>query len=329
LLEELIRTKSHPAIFPFIRPIKPNIHIDSVDTSQQKPILSIVIPFFNMGKYVKDTITSIFDSTYKNIEIIIVNDGSTEKESIEVLEKLRKNDSIKIIDKNNEGLSLARNLGAQYAKGEYLAFLDPDDTIENQYYEKALDILHAYKNIHFVGCWAKYFGKNTGYWPTFNPEPPYLLIHNMINSSALIYKKKSFLKSGLNDSAMIYGMEDYESVINMVRNGYQGVVLPEPLWNYRIRKDSMARAFTKEKQLYLYSLITDKHKDFYSTFGADITKLLNANGSGINYDNPTLTYDMLGRNWLSSDFNQILIRKIKSNSFIRKIAIKIFRIYKK
>jgi len=329
LLQELIKKEKKNSLFPFIQPIKLKVAEDFIKPTNLEPLLSIIIPYFNMGQYVQDTIKSIVDSTYKNIEIIIVNDGSTEHKSIEILNVFTNNPLIKIINKNNEGLALTRNYGVSYANGNYIAFLDADDTIQSDYYKIAMNVLLNYNNVFFVGCWAKYFGEAKGYWPAFNPEPPYLLVHNMINSSALVYKKNAFLNSGLNDPAMIYGMEDYESVINMVKNGYHGVALPDPLWNYRIRKNSMARAFTKEKQIYLYQKIADKHKDFYSNFATDIVNLLNANGPGFNYDNPTMRYDLPSGGWINSKLKQFIIRIIKTNPFIRKIAIKIVGILKK
>ncbi|MEI7596454.1 MAG: glycosyltransferase [Bacteroidota bacterium] len=307
--------------FPFLRPVN-SFEIENDDNSE-KGLLSVVVPYFNMGEFVNETISSILNSTYKNIEIIIVDDGSNDKLSIEKINEFENKKSIKIIRKENKGLPMARNDGAKAAKGEFLAFLDPDDTVESSYYEKAIAVLKSYNNVHFIGCWAKYFGSAKGYWPTFNPEPPYLLVHNMINSSALIYKKQAFLAAGLNDKKMIFGMEDYESVISMKSKGFNGVVLPETLWNYRVRKDSMARAFTKNKQLYLYRLISEKHKDYFSLFSSDISNLLNTNGSGLNYDNPTLLTNFIENNFLKKILNQKLVRKIKTIPLLRRIAITI------
>ncbi|HTA81380.1 MAG TPA: glycosyltransferase [Bacteroidia bacterium] len=322
LFENLIAKKNTKKEFPLIRPQPCKKHFIN-DTNDTIGLLSVIVPYFNMGKYVEETILSIINSSYKKTEIILVNDGSTGEENLSILNKLVDKYKIKVINKSNEGLALARNTGAKIAMGQYLAFLDPDDTVEPEYYEKAISVLKAYENIYFAGCWAKYFGEANGYWPTFNPEPPYLLVHNMINSSALVYKKQAFLSFGLNDAQMIYGMEDYESVISLIENGYQGVALPEPLWNYRVRKDSMARGFTNTKQVYLYRLIAEKHANFYSKFGADITNILNANGPGFKYDNPTFFHNVPGISITSNKFKQKIITIAKSNPLLRKIAIKI------
>ena len=147
------------------------------------------------------------------MEVIIVNDGSTEKESLNKLEHLA-NRGIKIIHQSNQGLAVARNYGAMEATGDFLAFLDADDMISTTYYSRAVEILQCKSNVSFVGCWVQYFGESKNQWPAFNPEPPYLLFHNMVNSSGLVYKRESFLKAGLNDTRFIYGMEDYDRIMH-------------------------------------------------------------------------------------------------------------------
>ena len=310
--------------FPFLNSVNKQIN-QEINNLKKENLLSVVVPYYNMGAYVNETIDSILNSEYKNIEIIIVNDGSTDKSSIDVLEMLKLKNSIQVIHQNNQGLAIARNKGAMQASGEFLAFLDPDDSVEPTYYKKAIDILNDINNVYFVGCWAKYFDGANGHWPAFTPEPPYLLFHNMINSSALVYKKDAFLKSGLNDSQMIFGMEDYESVISMLSKGYQGIVIPEPLWNYRIRKNSMARMFTVDKQIFLYRLISEKHSEYFAKFASQLTNLLNANGPGIHIDNPTVIYNLPGANLFSTKVKQKIIGLIKTNNLLRKTALYIKR----
>jgi glycosyltransferase involved in cell wall biosynthesis len=324
LVNTLLKKNTTHKKFPFIRPVTA-LEEPVFFKSANAPLLTVVLPFYNMGRYLEAAIRSVVASTCRHMEIIVVNDGSTEEQSLKVLSDLSRQYNFLVVNKKNEGLALARNTGGLIAKGELLAFLDPDDTVEPEYYQKAIQVLSAYDNIAFVGCWGRYFGNSEKIWPAFNPEPPYLLTHNSINSSALIFRKECFLKAGLNDAAMIYGMEDYDCVINMVKNGFQGVVLPEPLWNYRVRKTSMSRAFTSNKQLYLYRLISEKHAAFYAKFASDISNLLNANGPGINYDNPTLLYDLPGTGFMGHKMKQKLITIIKSNSMLRIVAIKIKR----
>ena len=321
-LEKLIENNSLTTTFDFIETIERK-DINQVTNSDNKGLLSVIIPYFNMGDYIEDTLQSLEKVKYTPLEIIVVNDGSSEETSILKLQEIEKKYNVTIYHKENEGLSLTRNFGASKARGEFLAFLDADDMVSPDYYPRAIEVLKHYVNVSFVGCWAQYFGEKKSIWPTFNPEPPYLLIHNMINSSALIYKKADFIKFGMNDPSLIYGMEDYESVISMVKNGARGVSFPELWWQYRIRSNSMAQSFNKTKELYLYRVISDKHKDFFQIYGNKLSNLLNQNGPGINYDNPTWGHEGFSKNhWMLSGK---LVSRLKRNNTLRLVAKKVYR----
>jgi hypothetical protein len=151
----------------------------------------------------------------------------------------------------------------------------------------------------------------------------------MINSSSLVYKKESFLKHGLNDTRFLYGMEDYESVISLVKNGCYGVVMPDFLFFYRVRKNSMARGFNNSNRLYLYHLLTEKHQEFYATFAAELFGLLNANGPGILLDNPSLDYHLAAKIPFAGGLSRRLIYLIKKNRFVRAMAYRIYRLLNK
>ncbi len=322
-LAKLVANKEKKVEFDFIEIINKKETVESIKEST-KDLLSIVIPYYNMGAYIEETLDSLMKVQQVKLEIIIINDGSTDQASRSKLEEIEKKYPVTIFHKENEGLSIARNYGADRTNGEFMAFLDADDTVEPSYYSKALEVLKQYNNVSFVGCWAQYFENSKDIWPTFNPEPPYLLVHNMINSSALVYKKQDFISFGKNDAKFIYGMEDYDSVISMVKKGARGVSLPETWWNYRIRNNSMAQSFTKDKELYLYRLISEKHKQFFASYADRISNLLNYNGSGISFDNPTRDRSKFDSAKYGKLTNSI-VRILKSNKWLRNIAKKIYR----
>ena len=94
-------------------------------------MVSIIVPIYNKEKELKQCIESVINQTYTNLEIILVNDGSTDL-SREICEKFLQSDSrIKLINKKNEGVELARVTGLKYATGDYVTFVDPDDWIQN------------------------------------------------------------------------------------------------------------------------------------------------------------------------------------------------------
>lgn len=96
-------------------------------------LISVIIPIYNVESYLQRCLDSIYRNTYKNLEIICVNDGSTDN-SLEIL-KSQQDERVIIIDKENGGVSSARNAGLKIAKGEYIAFVDPDDWVHSRYFE--------------------------------------------------------------------------------------------------------------------------------------------------------------------------------------------------
>ena len=102
-------------------------------------VLSVIVPVYNCEKYLKETLESISNQTFKDIEIICVNDGSTD-DSVKVVEEFTKQDDrVRIINKENGGLSSARNAGLDAAKGKYVAFVDGDDLLDSNAFEIALE----------------------------------------------------------------------------------------------------------------------------------------------------------------------------------------------
>lgn len=100
------------------------------------PKVSIIVPVYNVEKYLRKCIDSLVNQTLNDIEIICINDGSTDK-SLKILKEYKNKDSrIILLNQENSGQSVARNRGIEIAKGEYLGFVDPDDWIDLDYYEK-------------------------------------------------------------------------------------------------------------------------------------------------------------------------------------------------
>ncbi len=115
---------------------------------QNNPLITIIVPIYNCEKYLKRCIESLLSQTYKNIEIILINDGSTDN-SIKICEKYQKIDSrIIIINKDNEGVSEARNDGIKKANGEYISFVDSDDYLALD----TIEILFRYIEKNNVDC---------------------------------------------------------------------------------------------------------------------------------------------------------------------------------
>ncbi len=114
-------------------------------------LVSVIIPCYNEGYYLLEAVESVLNQTFEELEIIIVNDGSTDELTLELLESLQEK-GVQIINKKNGGLSSARNAGLSVAKGKYIQFLDSDDYISNNKIEVQMDFLHKNPGISFCYC---------------------------------------------------------------------------------------------------------------------------------------------------------------------------------
>ncbi|MEH2321547.1 glycosyltransferase family 2 protein [Nostoc sp.] len=250
-----------------------------------KARVSVCIPFYNCGHYITETLNSVFASTYPDLEVIIFNDGSTDKKSLETLLVIEQTYSnLKIIHSENLGVAAARNKIAEIASGEYIAFLDADDQVFPTFYAQAVKVLQQYKNVGFVASWIKEFGDSEKVWVAWNTEFPYLLAHNTLGVCTVI-RKAAYLATGGMKSLLAENLEDYECWINMSEKGWLGVVIPELHYFYRIRSDSRLQKSNREQLLYLYELIAALHPELYQDYGAEIYHLLNQNGASWLWDN--------------------------------------------
>ena len=109
-------------------------------------MISVIIPVYNKDRQIIDCLNSVINQTYKNYEIIIINDGSTDQSERKILDFIENKQNVKYIFQKNQGVSSARNTGIKAARGEYIVFIDADDYIDNDYFEKLME----YKNSDLV-----------------------------------------------------------------------------------------------------------------------------------------------------------------------------------
>jgi len=119
------------------------------DTSQNNPLVSVIIPLFNTENYILQTLHSVLGQSYRNIEILVVNDGSTDG-SVANINKFIKDKRLQVINKKNSGVSAARNTGIEHAKGEFLAFLDADDLFEKDNILEKVKAIKLNSNVDYV-----------------------------------------------------------------------------------------------------------------------------------------------------------------------------------
>ena len=239
-----------PVKLPSVYPIYP------IDVT--KPLVSIITPIYNYGVQFEKTLQSVFNSTYKNFEIIIVNDGSSDEYVKLKLESLSNHPNIKIIHQENSGPSSARNNGIKNSNGKYILPLDSDDMIYPTYIEECVKVLNKYKDISPVYCDTHHIGQLQG----VEQRPEWSLERLkqgpfIVNCS--MFHRDAFDKCNGYDTTL-YGWEDYDLWIRMGLNGYTGKRLSKPLFYYfHHEKDGTVSTVANQNQQELYNKIMNKN----------------------------------------------------------------------
>jgi len=119
---------------------------------EENNLVSVVIPVYNVEKYIEETVSSVLNQTHKNIELIIVNDGSNDNTFVQLTQLKEKDSRIAVINKPNSGVCDSRNRGLEKANGKFITFLDADDVWEPNFIEDCLNVFYFDDNIKAVYC---------------------------------------------------------------------------------------------------------------------------------------------------------------------------------
>ena len=200
------------------------------------PPLSIITPYYNTGPIFYETVETMMTQTLQQWEWIIVNDGSTEHGSLDVLESLRnENDPrIRIIDQGNQGLSGARNTGIAASCAPFLFFLDSDDLIEATTLEKLVWLLNSDLRPAFATTWCQAFGAQHFRWSRGFETRSQFLFKNTVTASTIV-RRSVFESIGAFNQQRRGGLEDYEFWLHCAAHGYWGRDIPEYLLSIRYK----------------------------------------------------------------------------------------------
>lgn len=223
--------------------------------------VSVVIPCFNHGEFLSEAIASIRATNRDDVEIIVIDDGSTDertrKESDAIAAK-----GIKVIRKQNGGPASARNVGIAAARGEYIFPLDSDDHMRPECLDREIPILDANPKIGVVYSDGEFFGIRSGRWDIGPFDVKRLLHWNYIPCCALFRRSIWDQLAGYDEARLLWGLEDWEFWLNALKHGWQFFYLPEVLYEYRVAKESMiTRTFGSEPEIAKF--VAAKHGPLY------------------------------------------------------------------
>ncbi|EHN10974.1 glycosyl transferase [Patulibacter medicamentivorans] len=209
------------------------------------PLVSIVIPYHRMHRFVTETVDSAFAQSYRRIEVLLIDDGSFGPDD-GVLAELATRYPLTVLSQPNRGLAAARNFGIGQSRGRYVLPLDADNLLEPEFVARAVAILETEPDVHYVSSWNRYVDEhgaalpepNVGYQPLGNWSP-LVEERNVAGDGTAVLRRRLFDRFRYPPD--LTSFEDWALYRLLHRAGLHGRVIPERLWRYRVREDSMLR----------------------------------------------------------------------------------------
>jgi GT2 family glycosyltransferase/tetratricopeptide (TPR) repeat protein/glycosyltransferase involved in cell wall biosynthesis len=228
------------------------------------PLVSVVIPCYKQAHFLAEAVVSVAAQTYSNWECLIINDGSPDNTSDVARELIARypGKNIRLLEKPNSGLPDARNLGIQSSNGVYWLPLDADDRIAPQFLEKTVPVMQQCPEIGFVYSHIQHFGDQSDLYllPEFDADT--VVYKDNICCVCSLVRKSTWSDVGGYNTEMKEGYEDWDFWISCIEKGWKGYRLPEALFYYRKRVDSMLNG-SNQKREELMARIVLNHPQLY------------------------------------------------------------------
>ena len=226
--------------------------------------VSIVIALWNQKHYVAKTIESALAQTYGDIEIIVVDDGTTgDPDSV-----LRPY-PISLFRQQNKGCAVARNRGIEQATGEFIVIIDSDDLLDKDYIVKTMPLMKD--GVGAVTTDFARFGLDTSHTILTKPTLLKELVSNEMTCTAL-FRRKALIDIGGYNEEFLHGYEDWEMWINLLKHGWQVEVLNECLFYYRIKDGFINSLRVRATMMHetLVAMVHRIHADLYQKYAQEL-----------------------------------------------------------
>lgn len=227
------------------------------------PLVSVIVPIYNAAPYLVETLDSILASTYRPLEVVMVDDGSKDDSLAIAQSYCQQHAECHLITQTNQGVSAARNTAIRAAKGIYILPVDADDKIADTFIQQAVEVIAHSPEIRVVGCRCWMFGAIDQEWklPTFSHA--LLARKNMIPATAL-YRKADWQRCGGYCEEEIY-REDWDFWISMMELGGTFYKIDQILFFYRISTGSR-RVLAKGRKHLIVDAINRRHPEYLKRY---------------------------------------------------------------
>ena len=232
------------------------------------PGVAVVVPCYNLGRTVEEAVDSVLAQTRPASEIIVIDDGSTDVATRQVLARLNR-PRTRVLTIEHAGVAVARNRGVDACRAPYIVFLDADDVLARDYIEQTAARLDQDERLSFVSCAVQAFEGATYVWKPPACTAVETLTHGSVHISSLFRRTLWEAVGGFDPALPAY--EDLDFWLRAIRLGFRGEILVQPLLFYRVRPDSRYRlGIEPETYQAAMAAIIDKHRDFVQAGGLEV-----------------------------------------------------------
>lgn len=239
------------------------------------PLVTVFIPVYNSEKYLQESLESILNQSYTNLDILIVDDGSTDR-SIEIIKNYTDRRIRLIQNLKNMGIPFTRNVGLKEAKGKYIAIMDSDDISEKNRIERQVDYLEKNANIDAVASFYTQFGgrfQKRVKARFVSPEAIkiMLLFYNPIANPSAMIRKQTLEEHQIRYKEQFFVAQDYQLWSQLTEIG-SITIIPEFLLRYRFGHENITKTSNEQKKEKRDALIGKIHKDLIQFYGIDLNE---------------------------------------------------------
>lgn len=219
--------------------------------SSHAPLVTVVVPFFNLGSFLPEALASLAGQSYPALEVIVIDDGSTDAESVAVFDRMRKcHPSFRFERQHNQGIGATRNAGMMAGRGEYFVPFDADNVAHPNLIEHYVRAMRRRPEVSALTCYFNAFEESDdiprdrflyGCRPTGGP---YVLAasQNIYGDACAIFRRRALMECGGFETDRNTSFEDWEVFVKMVGRGLVVDVVPAVLFYYRHRANGFSRA---------------------------------------------------------------------------------------
>jgi glycosyltransferase involved in cell wall biosynthesis len=223
--------------------------------------VTVIVPCFNHGAFLADTVRSVTELSRDDLELIVVDDGSTDDKTCKELDALSAL-GINVIRQPNGGVGAARNAGIRASNGKFIFPLDADDLLRDGWIDSAIRTMEASPRVGIVYGDAQFFGTWKHRWHVGPVELEWMLEKNFIPVSALFRRAVWEQNGGFDTTMPVQGYEDWDFWLGAIERGWEFSYLPEIFFDYRKAVESMlTRAGGFESQI--EDFVARKHGPLY------------------------------------------------------------------